>query len=123
MRSISGIFLFIVFAIAPSFAGAENAPNLSGTWVIKLKQSDLGQVRVLGKTAPRQVDPGIGWPPGTGPDGSPTQESIIQSLLLGGVVKDRRLVILQTDKEIQVTRKFTIGKKEEIVAQKFALDG
>ena len=79
-------------------------PNLSGTWVRDNEKSDTPQFGGRG-----------GGPGGGGPGGGG-----------GGQRREMQvtLVIKQTDNELQVTRKTTVGGEERPpVEQKFTLDG
>ena len=75
--------------------------------------------------SPREADPGIGWPRGTGPDGHPLPPDA-RSINIYGEIQNRYLdlVIVQTAKEMQITSKFRPPNgKEHTVIQKFSLDG
>jgi hypothetical protein len=114
------MFLFAILIACTSLAAAD-VPTiaLSGDWVLDLKHS-RGVEALLRPNY--RIDPGIGWPSGTGPNGSPTKGLVGISLLREGG-PDLGLQIVQAADEFQVTRKFTVAGKEQRVIQRFDLNG
>jgi hypothetical protein len=114
------IFLFAL-VLACAFFVAADAPtvDLSGDWVLDLRHSSGSESYIISN---RQIDPGIGWPPGVGPKGAPTKGRVGISLLREGG-PDLRLHIVQTANEIQVARHFTVAGNKQEVKQCFDLNG
>lgn len=120
--------LWLIIIAGVSLAGAkpaaEKAVNLSGVWIIDPDQSESKHTSPeppkINISGGRDVSRGsVGYPDnpnGSGRNGPPEESPARQ---LG----DLTLMIVQTDGELQVTRKFTAYGKEWTVPQTFALDG
>jgi hypothetical protein len=120
--------LWLIIIAGVSLAGAkpaaEKAVNLSGTWIIDPDQSEskrtsaeLPKINIIGG---RDIPRGnIEYPDNPNGDGGNDFPEESPARQLG----DLTLMIIQTEGELQVTRKFTTYGKEWTVPQTFALDG
>jgi hypothetical protein len=137
MRNVRA-FLLAASIVTASLSAANNTVDFSGTWSIDSERSHQVVKRQPifsrdgRKMSPREADPGIGWPGGTGPDGHPLPPNA-RSIKRYPEILSRYLdlLIVQTAKEVQITSKIRPpnGKfrppngKERTVIQKFSLDG
>jgi hypothetical protein len=117
----------VAFAIGLSltaafpFGSSSSPADLSGTWVIDPQRtSQVKRYHPEPGMNPRQIDPGIGCPPGIGSDGSRTDLRHKFPLVLRNGLT---LVVTQTDRELRITRKAVMGQKEQTITQIFLLDG
>jgi hypothetical protein len=98
-------------------AAADEVVNMSGTWVLDPARSTVK------RTSPEIPKPNVSIIRGntgstfeTGSKNAPSepQEDRIDNLTLA---------IVQTDGEVQITRRFRLGGQDRTIIQKFALDG
>jgi hypothetical protein len=134
MRNMCMIILAgMIFAV--SMPAVEKTVNLTGTWILDPARSDSsGQARRnssriggfpgLGGGFPGIGFPGGGYPGGGypggrgGDDGEGTGGEFPR-----GQMQDLKLEVVQTENDVQTTRKFTIDGEDQTIAQKFLLDG
>jgi len=121
--------LLLVIIAGVSLTGVmsatEKAINLSGTWVLDPARSESKHthpgMRII--TANTNIG-GISSGSGDDPDGrDPDDGNGPLDASPGGLMENLTLLIVQTDAELQVTRKLTINGEERTVPQRFALDG
>jgi hypothetical protein len=120
--------LWLILLAGVSLAGAkpaaEKAVNLSGAWIIDSDQSEskhtspeipkinIGGGRDISRGSIEYPESPNGYDGNDSPAESPARQ-----------MGDLTLMIVQTDGELQVIRKFTAYGKEWTVPQTFALDG
>ncbi len=105
---------------------AEKEASLSGTWVLdvahsKSSHTDPG-IRKINVISTRG---GVTLGGGEDPNGGNNDDGNVTpgESPAGGYIENLTLLIVQTDRELQVTRRFISAGQERTIPQKFALDG
>jgi hypothetical protein len=135
------MIIVAALSLATFSAAVQKTIDLNGTWVLDPSRSDSGRMRQGNRIGdfpgggglglpggvgfPGGSYPGIGYPgnrrgggyPGGGDDGDGGEG------MPRAQMQNLTLQIVQTDKEVQTTRKFAIDGEERTISQTFALDG